>query len=337
MIDVRTLPRRSLWAFVLGLLLVCGISCEGSGAHASRPPALRVGYGPWPGFDVFAYAEAAGRFEARGIEVELVRLDNQFDAARALRKGKLDVAFASVSDIMLHPTPSPEDTPVIFLTNFSHGADGIIARPGVESIAELRGKKISAKLGSVHEVILAEGLSTLDVTCDEVEVVDLTNAAAYARFVSGELDAAVLWEPQLSRAQQETGGNIVFRTDQVESLVFDVAITRTSVLRDKLKQLDALALVWLDVVHAVETRSDVVFDRVSRELGQSKEEFARGYAGLLPGTLALNRSMLVDGGFDTMLPRLRGLLKKSRASPLGSVTYRADVMKRAVAVWTPND
>jgi NitT/TauT family transport system substrate-binding protein len=56
------------------------------------------------------------------------------------------------------------------VTNISHGADGIVAQPAIKSVANLRGKRVGAKLGTVNHLILLEALKLHQIKPEEVKI-----------------------------------------------------------------------------------------------------------------------------------------------------------------------
>ena len=110
---------------LLGLVII--LFLKGCGGNSLTP--IRVGTHRWPGYDVAFYAQEAGLFKKRGLDVELALFDVNQDEVRSLIQGNLDAAFIPLWDLM--QVDPGENTPVyIMVTNISHGSDGLVARPG---------------------------------------------------------------------------------------------------------------------------------------------------------------------------------------------------------------
>ena len=118
--------------FIVGVLSAIWINgCVAVQNNQLKP--LRVGMNRWPGFDVALYAEEAGIFEKRGLEVELVQFDNAQDGARAMLRGALDAAFVPMWDVM-QVDPGNDKPVFVMVTNISHGSDGIVTKSGIKSV-----------------------------------------------------------------------------------------------------------------------------------------------------------------------------------------------------------
>lgn len=321
-------------AIILGALVTFASACTSS--EKASLPVLRIGIPQWPGFDVFLYGREAGLFQKRGLDIKLMHFDNQQDATRALLRGTLDVVFVSMWDML--QADSANSSPGFFLvTNISHGADGIIARPGITSMAELRGKRIGAKLGTVNQLILLEALRLHAIRPDEIEIVDVDNAIAERWMYEGRLDAIITWEPVLSKLAADTGGSILYTTRDVDSLVIDGMVARSQWLAEKPEALMRLVLVWFDIMHALETQPDKVYDSARKAADTDAATFARAYAGLKRGDRELNRRMFSEGRLSLVLAAHTELMRTYLPSePLRTdVAIASELIMTALERWAP--
>lgn len=282
----------SLFAITLATAFLLN-ACNGVPSQSLKP--LRVGITSWAGFDIILYAQPTEILKERGLEVEFVRFENQQDSSRAVIRGDLDAAFASFWDV--NQVDPGKGKPVVLLTtNISAGSDGIVAKPEIQSVNDLRGKRVGAKLGTVNHLILLEALKANKIPPAEVQILDYSNNVAAEKITTGEIDAAVLWEPMLSETAQAIQGNIIHTTKQLDSLVIDVLMSSSSTAKAKKAELTQFLLAWFDVMHAVETQPKLVFDTVGEQLGQSGDSFASDYAGLRKGNITLNQRMFQTNG-----------------------------------------
>ena len=266
------------------LLKGCGLG------QSDQLATLKVGMNNWPGYALALYAQKQGFFEQRGLLVKLVHFNNQQDNIRATLRGALDASFVPLWEVM-QVDPGNDRPAFILVADVSAGSDGIVAKPEIKSIEQLKGKKVGTKLGTVSHLILLEALGSKNIRPDEIEIDNVINATSMNKMKSKELDAAVLWEPSLSQTAQATGGNIIFTTKDVDSLVIDGLATRSSFVDTHQAELSQLIMAWFDAMEALERDPEQVFSVIAEELEQSKESFAQDYSGLKPGDLAMNQKM----------------------------------------------
>ncbi|MGA7937700.1 MAG: ABC transporter substrate-binding protein [Kovacikia sp.] len=304
--------RQSWWLgglFLIALIVSLILNACTSG-QASRLQPLKIGITTWPGFDVVLYAKEAGLFQKNGLDVNLIRFENQQDSARAVLRGTLDAAFASLWDVM--QVDPGNDKPVFFMvTNISHGADGIVARSGIQTVKDLRGKRVAAKLGTVNHLILLEALKLHNIKPSEVKIEDIPNETAAEMIVAGKLDGAVLWEPLLSETAKKSKGKIVYTTKEVDSLVIDGVVSRSQVLQSKKAEVSKFISTWFEVMNAVDTKPKEVFQQVGKVLNQNGESFASDYSGLKKGDIAMQKQMFqTEGRLQAATKQLIHLLEE---------------------------
>jgi NitT/TauT family transport system substrate-binding protein len=316
---------------LLASILLSAITCKGSGDEALT---LRIGVSQWPGFDVMHHARKERLFEQRGLTVEWMTFDNQPESTRAVTRGSVDAAFSSVWDT-IHVDAGKDSPVLILVTDVSHGADGITARPGIASMADLRGKRVAVRLGTITQLILTEALALHGMTPDDIEMVDIDMQETERLMDEGAIDATVSWEPKLSRITAKTSGATVFTTREVDSLAVDGLVTSQKALDHKREALIRLLMVWLDVMHDLETRPDQVYANAGAAIGVDAGTFASSYAGLERGDRSLNEEMFGQGRLlrairaHNELPRPHGRTVRSDA------IFDAEILTAALARWRP--
>jgi NitT/TauT family transport system substrate-binding protein len=323
-----------LVALAFTLTLVVSLPGCSMGQNAKLQP-LKIGVTDWPGFSIIWYAQSAELFKERGLEVEVVQFENAQDASRAVLRGALDATFTSLWDAM-QVDPGNDKPVFILVANVSHGADGIVAQPGIESIADLRGKQVGAKLSTVNHLILLEALKLYGIQPEEVNIADVSNETAAQLMEAGRLDAAVLWEPMLSETADSMNGNVIYTTRDLDSLVIDGFMTRSEVLKAKTPELTAFASTWFDIMHAIDTTPDQVFAAVGEQLGQSGESFANDYAGLKKGDMEMQRQMFQQGWLKSATPDLIYLLESDPRHgrvPRVDIEFNGEPVMAAMEEW----
>lgn len=257
--------------------------------HRDRRWPLRVGINDWIGYQVIAAAQALGFWEQRNLAVDLIEFNNLEDSTRALYRGGLDATFTTLWDLLQLCQEEENAHPVVlWVTNISYGSDGIVVRPPYRSVADLKGKRVAAKLGSVNQLILLEALQIHDLMAQDLEILNLSNEIAVQHLRSGSIDGAVLWQPLLGEVAREIGGKIVHHTGQIDSLVMDVLAADAQVLERRPEEFRSLIWVWLDVMQALQQRPTAVFRVLAEKQGRPVSEIALDYQGLIPGSLSLN-------------------------------------------------
>ncbi|MBP2168299.1 sulfonate transport system substrate-binding protein [Erwinia toletana] len=195
-----TLWKKNGW---LGALLLCSAL---SGAHAADEITLRIGFlrGPTD----LALAKEKGTLEkALAAHQVKVQWAGPFSAAapayEALNVGSIDMTTGSSTAFV---TAIAAGSPLRFFAYQAMPADGegIVVRKDspINSIADLRGKKVAVNKGGTGEYLLSRALSSAGLAEDAVQKVYLSPSDTGTAFVGGHVDAWAIWDPFLSLAQQ---------------------------------------------------------------------------------------------------------------------------------------
>src|SRR5262245_6175493 len=189
---------------IRSLVLACLLSLVLSACALSTSPAkpLRLGLNIWPGYAPF-YA-AANRQLYSPTAVEITTFSSLYDTDRAFSQGRIDAVGTTLFDAL---RMRDEGIPlkIVLTTDYSNGADGIVARQGITSIAGLKGKRVAAEVGAINHFILLRALDRAGLQEQDVEVVNLSVEEGAKALAQGKVDAAALWEPFLSQ-QAGVGG-----------------------------------------------------------------------------------------------------------------------------------
>jgi sulfonate transport system substrate-binding protein len=79
----------------------------------------------------------------------------------------------------------------------------------IQTVAELKGKKVALNKGSNVHFLLVKLLEKAGVRYADIDAVFLTPADARAAFERGSVDAWAIWEPFFAAAQRQTGARIL--------------------------------------------------------------------------------------------------------------------------------
>ncbi|MCB0704603.1 MAG: OmpA family protein [Saprospiraceae bacterium] len=211
---------------------------------------ISVGVVTWGGYAGGQYfnegfdANTNSRFyKDYGFEVEFKVLDD-FDASRAAwKRDEVQLLWCTIDAFPTEVNALKDFDPVVvWQADWSRGGDAIVARRGINSVADLRGKRIAvAELSPSHSFLIwlldAGGLSVNDV-----EIVPQSSAIDAAEvFKSQRVDAAVVWSPDDEACLRAVAGSSVLEsTRSASNIIADVFIAKRSFVeanKDKMRQM----------------------------------------------------------------------------------------------------
>ena len=121
------------------LLLVTSLIFSSVSFSINAEP-LKVGYSDWPGWVAWEVAIEKGMFKEAGVEVEFEWFD-YVASMDAFAAGKLDAVTMTNGDALVTGATGASNVAII-INDYSNGNDMIVGAPGIESIKDLKGKKV---------------------------------------------------------------------------------------------------------------------------------------------------------------------------------------------------
>jgi NitT/TauT family transport system substrate-binding protein len=154
---------RILTAAAALLLLTAGCGGGDSADAAGEQATVRLGFSAWPGWFPWQVAQEQGLFAKNGVTVDLKYFESYTDSLTALSTRNLDANSQTLNDTLSSVSGGAEQT-VVLTNDNSTGNDQIIARPGITSVADLKGKKVAAEQGTVDHYLLLLALQKAGLT-----------------------------------------------------------------------------------------------------------------------------------------------------------------------------
>lgn len=262
--------RRLIGAVSLAMVSLCG-----SVAHAE----IKIGYSDWPGWVAWAIAEQQGFFKKHGAHVKLVWFANYSDSIAALSSGQVDANCQTWSDTMA-PLAKGVPLKVVLVNDNSAGNDALMVGPKVKGFADLKGKSIALEEFSVSHFLLVTGLTKHKMTAKDVKIVNMSAGDAAAAFISGRVDAAVVWNPWVNKIELSGKGRPLFSSKEIPGLVPDLLVAQEKSLAANRKDFVGMVKAWYDVEKFLREKPDEAVKIMSKIVGLTPEE----YKVFLPGT-----------------------------------------------------
>jgi NitT/TauT family transport system substrate-binding protein len=219
-------------AILLSLLVVSVVLFFSACQKSEDTARYHVALGPWVGFGPLYLARDKGFFKEQGVDVDLIVLTGLAERNSALRSGKIDALAAPVDYFVLSAGNGVVAT-IVMAIDESVGGDGIVARKSIKSLADLRGKKVAAQKGLPSDFFLRALLQQHGMDAADIDYIDMETAQAGAAFLAGDLDAAVVWEPWLTRAKEQGNGHILASTREYRNLIVDCLAFNPAIVRTK--------------------------------------------------------------------------------------------------------
>jgi NitT/TauT family transport system substrate-binding protein len=288
---VRSRHYRRLLTAVLCIAALFGSTAISacSDSTATSGTKLTIGFSAWPGWIPWQVAQEKGLFTKNGLNVELKWFDSYTDSLTALSSGAIDANSQTLNDTLASVSGGAKET-IVLVNDNSTGNDKIIAREGITSIADLKGKKVAVEQSTVDHYLLLLALAEANLTEKDIELVPLLTADAAAAFVAEQVDAVGAFAPITSTALQRPGSRAIATSVEFPGAIPDHLVVKPELVRDRPQDVQVLVNTWFDTVKWIKENKDEATQIMAKRGSVSVEEY-RSYDA---GTTIFTRQQNLD-------------------------------------------
>lgn len=287
---------RRVVAGLLGAAALLGVTalsaCTSSDAESGAK--ITLGYSAWPGWFPWAVAQEQGLFEKNGVDVELKWFDSYTDSINALSSGAIDANSQTLNDT-LSAVSGGAQLRVVLTNDNSTGNDQIIAREGITSVADLKGKKVAVEEGTVDHYLLLLALEEAQLTQEDIELVPMLTDAAAAAFVAGEVDAVGVFAPFTSTALELQGSQAIATSAEFPGAIPDHLVVSDKLVNERPEDVQKLVNTWFDTIAWIKDNKDAALKIMAERGGVSVDEYKSYDAGTTIFTRQQNLDAFTPG------------------------------------------
>jgi NitT/TauT family transport system substrate-binding protein len=301
-IEGKSMKRRSFLSvctlFLCSLLLT--VSCTQSPSPSgdqpvdSGPPVV-IGYSSWPGWWPWVIGEKEGLFEKNGANVELQWFDGYLESMKAFAAGQLDGNTQTLNDTISFAADSKNGQVAVLVNDNSAGNDKIIVSKEINSIEDLKGKKVAVEEGVVDDFLLTLALEEKGMKREDVEIVPLETGKAAAAFVAGQVDAVGAFPPFWLTALKREGSKELVSSAKFPGSIPDLLTVSQKLIDERPEQVQALVNTWFDIRKFMEEKPEEANQILAERAGVSPEEFEKFNEGTRFFTIEDNLEAFRDG------------------------------------------
>lgn len=249
-----------------------------------------------------------------------------------LENREVDAAALTLDEVMLVQARGT-GLKVVLVFDISAGADVLLARPDITTLAQLRGKKIGVEKTALGVILKQKMLELGKLDESEITFVPMTEDHA-AAWENGQLDALFTYEPSKTRLMQH-GLQVILDSRSMPFLIMDVLAVRES-------ELPRIGPALRDVItghlRALQSWKDRPVDTgypLAELLDVEIDAIRAIYSGLDLPDLSANRDYLGSGGkelrqgmneLNRILTQRGGMSREVNPDELFSAAYLPDTL-----------
>lgn len=228
---------------VAALVIAAGCNSRKHQGQIAEQQTYTVGLVTWIGYAPIYVAKDRGFFDEEGIRVDVRTMDQPGAREAAFDSGQLDFFPNTPDAFVILFSEQTLRGKIIAALDQSRGADGIIAKKGIRTVADLKGKSVGFQKGITSHFLLLYFLNKENLSGTDIKQINMGADDAGTAFMSGKLDAAATWEPWISTARQSKDGHVLVDSSEIGDRIVDVLLVSEHVLEDP-KAASAFLRAW---------------------------------------------------------------------------------------------
>ena len=250
---------------------------------------ITLGFSAWPGWFPWQVAQEQGLFTKNGLNVDLRYFDSYTDSINAVSTGVIDANSQTLNDTIASASGGAK-LKIVLVNDNSTGNDKIIAREGINSVADLRGQKVAIEEGTVDHYLLQLALAEAGLTDKDVQLVPLLTDAAAAAFVAGQVDAVGAFAPFTTTALQRPGSRAIATSAEFPGAIPDHPVVTEAMAQNRPQDVQALVNTWFDTLQWIKDNRPAAVAIMAKRAGVSEAD----YQTYDTGTTIFTRQQNID-------------------------------------------
>jgi NitT/TauT family transport system substrate-binding protein len=204
-------------------------------------------------------------------------------------------------------------------------------------MADLQGQRVGVESGSISHFVLLRALEQAGLSETDVEIVHTGVHEAIDAIERGTVDAAVVWEPVMSRYERTAGRTPIFTSAAIPNEVVDVLVVRPELVEQRADDLVNLVRGWDSAVQRWRANepdvSQAIADGLNTDLADLRQEFTTVELIDLERNrrlLDLNSPASIQPTFEHMVQFLQATNQLEATSPAAAELVNDRIVKRAM-------
>ncbi len=241
----------------------------------------------WSGYELIFLARREGWLNENVKLYESLSASNSIEL---LEKNQVEGAALTLDEVLRARAKGIKLT-VVLVFDVSTGADMLLVKPKITSLADLKNKRIGVEQSALGALMLFKILQKAQLSKNAITLVSVNVDKHYEAWQNDQIDALITFEPTASRLLNEDAKRL-FDSRQIPDTIFDVLAIKTNELEKNEKALKNLIQGHFKArQHFLLNPQDAAY-RMAKRLGVNGYEALEGFRGLDLPDLKTNQHYL---------------------------------------------
>jgi NitT/TauT family transport system substrate-binding protein len=244
----------------------------------SAPLEVKLGISGWPGYLPFYLSDKKGLLKSNKFNLSTIFYEDYTKSIVDLAGGKLKANAQTLIDTVLSIAEG-SDQVVVAVLDHSTGSDKIIAKPGINSVKDLKGKTVAVEKGTVDHYLILIALKKFGLKKEDVKFVFAATDKAAKLFAEGKVDAVGAFAPFTTTALK-AGGKELASSKDFPGAISDVLSFRAEFLDKHPDTVQEIVNLWFDTLKYIDANKDTAIGVMATQSKVSVEEYNGYLTGL---------------------------------------------------------
>ena len=253
------MKRKSLTALGMAAVMLAAASTP---AFAAETTDVTMAFCTWTGYAPMFIAKELGYFEEAGINMDIQVIEDESTYAALITRQSVQF-LATAQDPNIKMYANGADSRFVLTMDASVGADGLVATADIETLDDLAGKTLALdKSASSYYFFLTALENGSSLTENDIQVADMSDTTeAGLAFMGGSVDAAIMWEPELSEALDTVDGAhaLVTSADYPETIL-DSLVVNTAYAEEHPEIVEAVEEAWYKAIDYLKENPEEAYE-----------------------------------------------------------------------------
>ncbi len=214
---------------------------------AQAEKTFKIGTVVWIGYGPFYVADKLDLYKQYGIKVDLKFFNDPALIPTAIASNAVDGGMLTYDQVIGSVAKGLKQK-VVMPIDFSNGADAIVARDSVTSVADFKGRKVGFNPLSPSDFLLAYALQSHGMSESDIDAINMTPEAIPGAMASNTLPIGVTYEPNVSQILSMGGGkkfHVVYSSKDAPGLITDVFVFDQKMIKAHPKAISGMIKGYL--------------------------------------------------------------------------------------------
>jgi len=244
----------------------------------SASDVLVMGLDSWIGSTPALIALDRGYNNDYMLNMELKYITNDRDRITELKNGTIHVTEMTLPAFLKFQSEFPNSGIIVGITDFSRGADGIIAKEGINTLNDMEGKTVSYVSDGIGKFILNKFLRLTGLRYQDIKALERKEMSDVVDDLkNGRADLIVSWSPDMNITLKEMNASkpgsvkMLITTKEVPDLVPTVLVVNKSVADKYPEKVEAFLKTWYVSAKYIIEKPDKAYERLAALMSEKDD------------------------------------------------------------------